>query len=94
MADVKNIVTLGIGAAPGGLVWFLTGGLEAGVVVAAPIILTVPYENRTLAVAREVREIDVPYENYMLTVAADVRTLDVPQESRTLTVPVRRSAVP
>lgn len=31
--DAKNIVTLGIGAAPGGLVWFLTGGLEAGAAV-------------------------------------------------------------
>ena len=28
MADVKNIITLGIGANPGSLVWFLTSGLE------------------------------------------------------------------
>lgn len=30
MADVKNIITLGIGASPGKLLWFITGGLEAG----------------------------------------------------------------
>lgn len=30
MADVKNVVTLGIGASPGKLLWFITGGLGAG----------------------------------------------------------------
>ena len=28
MADVKNIVTLGIGASPGKVTWFITTGLE------------------------------------------------------------------
>lgn len=30
MADVKNIITLGIGAAPGALTWFITTGLGVG----------------------------------------------------------------
>ena len=30
MADVKNIITLGVGASPGKILWFITGGLEAG----------------------------------------------------------------
>ena len=39
MADVKNIITLGIGASPGNLIWFITSGLEGepdapGIVVA------------------------------------------------------------
>lgn len=29
MADVKNIITLGIGASPGSLLWFFTSGLES-----------------------------------------------------------------
>lgn len=29
MADVKNIITLGIGASPGSLMWFITSGLES-----------------------------------------------------------------
>ena len=33
MADVKNIITGGIGASPGGLLWFFTYGLESGAVV-------------------------------------------------------------
>lgn len=32
MADVSNIVTLGIGATPGGRIWYLTSGLESGAV--------------------------------------------------------------
>ena len=63
MADVKNVVTLGIGASPGGLVWFITTGLESGAVVATPgtpVILTVPYENRTLDVPQESRTLIVP----------------------------------
>ena len=32
MADVKNIITLGIGANPGSLLWFMTSGLESGAV--------------------------------------------------------------
>lgn len=30
MADVKNIITMGIGASPGAIIWFFTGGLEVG----------------------------------------------------------------
>lgn len=37
MADVKNIITLGIGAAPGKLTWFITTGLEPAV-VALPVV--------------------------------------------------------
>jgi hypothetical protein len=36
VTDRKNIVTLGIGASPGKLMWFLTSGLETGAAVAAP----------------------------------------------------------
>lgn len=36
MADRKNIVTLGLGASPGKLLWFLTSGLEAAAVAATP----------------------------------------------------------
>lgn len=30
MTDRKNIITLGIGAGPGKVLWFITGGLEGG----------------------------------------------------------------
>ena len=40
MADVKNIITLGIGASPGSLLWVMTSGLESGV-VAARVLLDV-----------------------------------------------------
>jgi hypothetical protein len=33
---VKNIITQGIGANPGGLLWFMTGGLEAGEAITVP----------------------------------------------------------
>jgi hypothetical protein len=32
--DIRNIITLGIGAAPGGLLWFFTSGLESAAVIA------------------------------------------------------------
>jgi len=42
MADVKNIITLGIGTSPGKLVFFLTTGLGNGIpVVAEPLVATV-----------------------------------------------------
>lgn len=36
MTDVKNIITLGIGASPGGLIWFMTSGLESYIVPYVP----------------------------------------------------------
>ena len=38
MADVKNIITLGIGANPGSLLWFMTSGLESGAVTARVLL--------------------------------------------------------
>jgi hypothetical protein len=72
VADVQNIITLGIGSAPGKLLWFLTGGLEGA--AAAPyagpgIVMVAPYETRTMT---------APFET---------RTMTAPAESRTMTVP-------
>jgi hypothetical protein len=72
MADVKNIVTLGIGAAPGGLVWFLTGGLESGEEAVGPsIVMTVPYHSHTMT---------VPYQERTMTVPVRSRTMTVPRK--------------
>lgn len=73
MADVKNVITLGIGAAPGGLVWFITGGLEAGsavAVVTPTVMMTVPYASYTMTVPYESRTMTVPYEDHTITVPA------------------------
>lgn len=35
--SVKNVITLGIGADPGGLMWLLTGGLGLGAGVVADV---------------------------------------------------------
>jgi hypothetical protein len=69
--DVRNIVTLGIGAAPGGLVWFFTSGLEslASVYTGPGIVMTAPLETRTM------------------TAPLETRTMTAPLESRTMTVP-------
>jgi hypothetical protein len=69
MADVKNIVTLGIGAAPGGLVWFFTGGLESGVEVIGPsIVMTVPYHSHTMSVLTGSHTISVPVQSRTMSV--------------------------
>jgi hypothetical protein len=72
VADVQNIITLGIGSAPGKLLWFFTGGLEGA--AAAPyagpaIVMTAPLESRTMIAPLE------------------TRTMTAPDESRTMTVP-------
>ena len=40
MTDRKNIITFGIGAGPGKVLWFITGGLEAG---AAEVVVITNY---------------------------------------------------
>lgn len=61
MANVKNLITLGIGCNPGGLLWFITSGLGS-----AEAIILVPSERRTLNIGADDRTI---------TVTADSRTL-------------------
>jgi hypothetical protein len=65
--DVRNVITGGIGAAPGGLVWFLTGGLEAGeaVIVVTPVARTirVPRGDRAMNVSQGSRVVIVPPSN-------------------------------
>jgi hypothetical protein len=72
MADVKNIVTLGIGAAPGSLIWFITSGLEGAAAVAVPaIIMVVPYQSYTMSVPFESRTMVVPFESRTMTVPSN-----------------------
>jgi len=47
MADVKNIITLGIGSSPGKIMWFITMGLETEAALTGIIALTV--QERELA---------------------------------------------
>jgi hypothetical protein len=73
MADVKNVITGGIGAAPGGLVWFFTGGLESATVeLSASHIIRVlvrdraieaPKRARTVGARRRLRVITASNEN-------------------------------
>lgn len=67
---IKNIITLGIGCAPGSVKPFLLLGLDIGAVAAAPAgrTYTVDAEGRTWAIS------------------ADPRTFTVDSESRTLEV--------
>jgi hypothetical protein len=63
VADVQNIITLGIGSAPGKLLWFLTSGLESA--AAAPyagpgIVMVAPLETRTMTAPLESRTMTVP----------------------------------
>jgi hypothetical protein len=72
MADVKNIVTLGVGAAPGNLIWFITSGLEGAAAVAVPsIIMVVPYQSYTMVVPYESRTTTVPFESRTMIVPAN-----------------------
>ena len=55
MADVKNIVTLGIGAAPGKLLWFITGGLETAAAAVVTGIVDLHLHTRAQALTLETR---------------------------------------
>jgi hypothetical protein len=69
MADVKNIITLGIGAAPGGIEWFVLTGLSPAL-TPAPADRTYPIssESRTLAVDQETRVLAIEQETRVLAV--------------------------
>jgi len=41
MADVKNVITLGIGAAPGNIKWFITVGLDTSPALPRQILANV-----------------------------------------------------
>lgn len=64
MADVQNVITLGIGSAPGNIRYFIMTGLDISVAVPAvtPANRTyvVPAENRTYVVPAEDRTYVVP----------------------------------
>ena len=49
MADVKNIITLGIGASPGKIMWFITVGLEPAAEEALTGIVALTIQARNLA---------------------------------------------
>jgi hypothetical protein len=68
---VKDFITQGIGANPGTLLYWLTGGLGTAVVAYAgpAIYMTAPLETRTM------------------TAPLETRTMVAPLESRTMTVP-------
>lgn len=89
MADVKNIVTLGIGAAPGGLIWFFTGGLESGAAVPpfvdAVYIITVPAQDRRVTVMAQDRAIIVAAQDRIITVPARP-AVAAPEQDRTIVV--------
>jgi len=69
VADVKNIITKGIGASPGSIHFFVLFGLDVGM-FSAPTSRTypVPAEARALAVDSETRVMPVPQETRVLAV--------------------------
>jgi hypothetical protein len=72
VADVKNVITLGIGADPGGLLWFMTTGLgEASPATSPAIVMVVPFMSRTMT---------VPYREHTMTVPYRSRTITVPRK--------------
>jgi hypothetical protein len=89
MADSKNIITLGIGAAPGGLIWFFTGGLESGVPVPpfvdAVYVITVPAQDRSVIVAAQDRAVTVAAQDRSITVPAQP-PVSVAAQSRAIVV--------
>ena len=65
----KNIVTLGIGASPGNIKYFLLLGLDIGVVIISA--------ERTYAVDAEVRTWAISADARIYTVDFESRTLEV-----------------
>jgi hypothetical protein len=70
MADVKNIITLGIGASPGYIRHFVLVGLDTGVFPAAPL-------SRTFVVSQETRTLPIEQESRTLVVQSESRVLAV-----------------
>lgn len=69
MADAKNVITLGIGAAPGKLLWFFTSGLESAAVSAATglVDLTLPARSAVLTLEARTFALTLPTRDLALT---------------------------
>ena len=72
MADSKNVITLGIGSAPGNIRYFVLMGLDVNPSTVGPVPSI-----RTYAVDSETR---------VMTVNSESRVLAVPSESRVVAV--------
>jgi hypothetical protein len=55
MADVKNIITLGIGASPGSLTWFITTGLESDNAAPSAVVETWTLRDRETSLTVQTR---------------------------------------
>lgn len=66
---IKNVITLGIGASPGNIKFFLLLGLDIGVVIISA--------ERTYAVDAEVRTWTIPAETRTYSIDLEDRTLEV-----------------
>lgn len=71
MANIQNIITLGIGSDPGSIKWFVTFGLGIGEAILGQLNLTA--ETRTTSLTAETREVALTAETRAISLTAETR---------------------